>query len=69
LIRPISTNAQRGCGKDEENFMRATIMYEAGDVRIENVSDPKIIEPTDALISYGHRAMDDREAIKVMVKP
>src|SRR5216110_1212702 len=25
-------------------------MYEAGDVRIENVPDPQIIEPTDALI-------------------
>jgi threonine dehydrogenase-like Zn-dependent dehydrogenase len=31
--------------------MRATVMYEAGDVRIENVPDPKIIEPTDAIIT------------------
>src|SRR6266576_6661052 len=31
--------------------MRATVMFEAGDVRIENVPDPKIIEPTDAIIS------------------
>ena len=31
--------------------MRATVMYEAGDVRIENVPDPKIVEPTDAIIS------------------
>src|SRR5438876_4671800 len=30
--------------------MRATVMYSAGDVRIENVPDPKIIEPTDAVI-------------------
>jgi len=30
--------------------MRATVMYEAGDVRIENVPDPKIIDPTDAII-------------------
>jgi threonine dehydrogenase-like Zn-dependent dehydrogenase len=30
--------------------MRATVMYGAGDVRIENVPDPKIIEPTDAVI-------------------
>src|SRR5437764_1394474 len=30
--------------------MRATVMYGAGDVRIENVPDPKIIEPTDAII-------------------
>jgi threonine dehydrogenase-like Zn-dependent dehydrogenase len=30
--------------------MRATVMYGAGDVRIENVPDPTIVEPTDALI-------------------
>ena len=29
--------------------MRATVMFEAGDVRIEDVPDPSIIEPTDAL--------------------
>ena len=30
--------------------MLATVMYSAGDVRVENVPDPKIIEPTDAVI-------------------
>jgi threonine dehydrogenase-like Zn-dependent dehydrogenase len=30
--------------------MRATVMYGAGDVRIENVPDPSIIEPTDAIM-------------------
>src|ERR671916_462992 len=30
--------------------MRATVMYEAGDVRVEDVPDAKIVEPTDALI-------------------
>jgi threonine dehydrogenase-like Zn-dependent dehydrogenase len=30
--------------------MRATLMYGAGDVRIENVPDPTIVEPTDAII-------------------
>jgi threonine dehydrogenase-like Zn-dependent dehydrogenase len=30
--------------------MRATIMYKAHDVRIENVRDPALVEPTDALI-------------------
>jgi threonine dehydrogenase-like Zn-dependent dehydrogenase len=30
--------------------MRATLMYQAGDVRIEEVPDPSIVEPTDALI-------------------
>lgn len=31
--------------------MRATIMYGAGDVRVENVPDARLIEPTDALVS------------------
>ena len=30
--------------------MRATIMYKAGDVRIETVPDARIVEPTDALL-------------------
>lgn len=30
--------------------MRATIMYGTGDVRIENVPDARLIEPTDAII-------------------
>jgi threonine dehydrogenase-like Zn-dependent dehydrogenase len=30
--------------------MRATVMYAAGDVRIENVPDATIIEPTDAVV-------------------
>jgi len=30
--------------------MRATVMYSAGDVQIENVPDAQIIEPTDAVI-------------------
>jgi threonine dehydrogenase-like Zn-dependent dehydrogenase len=30
--------------------MRATLMYEAGDVRIEDVPDPSIVEPTDAIL-------------------
>src|SRR5438045_1249080 len=30
--------------------MRGTVMYSAGDVRVENVPDPTIQEPTDALI-------------------
>src|SRR5438128_11719043 len=31
--------------------MRATVMYGAGDVRIENVPDARIIEPTDAIVT------------------
>jgi threonine dehydrogenase-like Zn-dependent dehydrogenase len=30
--------------------MRATVMHAAGDVRIEDVPDPSIVEPTDAII-------------------
>ena len=30
--------------------MRATLMYSAGDVRVENVPDPTIKQPTDALV-------------------
>ena len=30
--------------------MRATMMYGAGDVRVENVPDPSIVEPTDAIV-------------------
>ncbi|WP_163694729.1 zinc-binding dehydrogenase [Mycolicibacterium sarraceniae] len=30
--------------------MRATVMYEAGDVRVENVPDPVLQRPTDAIV-------------------
>jgi len=30
--------------------MRATVMYGAGDVRVETVPDPRIVGPTDALV-------------------
>ena len=30
--------------------MRATVMYRAGDVRIENVPDATIVHPTDAVV-------------------
>ena len=33
--------------------MRATVMFGAGDVRIENVPDPKIVEPSDAVITVS----------------
>jgi len=34
--------------------MRATIMYRAGDVRIENVPDATIMKPTDVLVRITH---------------
>src|ERR1700761_9540814 len=35
---------------EEIDTMRATMMYSAGDVRVENVPDAAIVEPTDAVI-------------------
>jgi threonine dehydrogenase-like Zn-dependent dehydrogenase len=37
--------------------MRATVMFGAGDVRIENVSDAHPIEPTDALVAVTRAAI------------
>ncbi|HEX8916918.1 MAG TPA: zinc-dependent alcohol dehydrogenase family protein [Chloroflexota bacterium] len=37
--------------------MRATVMYGAGDVRIETVPDAHLIEPTDALIAVTRAAI------------
>jgi threonine dehydrogenase-like Zn-dependent dehydrogenase len=57
--------------------MRATVMYGAGDVRIENVPDPRIIEPTDAVVTvtracicgsdlWPYKAMEESEKGVVM---
>ncbi len=37
--------------------MRATVMYGAGDVRIETVPDARLIEPTDALVGVTRAAI------------
>ena len=37
--------------------MRATIMYGAGDVRVENDPDARLIEPTDALVIVTRAAI------------
>ncbi len=37
--------------------MRATVMYGAGDVRIENVPDAQLIEPADALVDVTRAAI------------
>ena len=34
--------------------MRATVMYQAGDVRVETVPDPVLKEPTDAIVRVTH---------------
>ena len=57
--------------------MRATVMYGAGDVRIENVPDARLIEPTDALVAvsracicgsdlWPYQLMEPSEASRVM---
>src|SRR5207249_142021 len=33
--------------------MRATVLHGAGDVRVENVPDARLIEPTDALVTVS----------------
>src|ERR671937_2701089 len=37
--------------------MRATVMFGAGDVRIENVPDARLIEPSDALVAVTRAAI------------
>jgi threonine dehydrogenase-like Zn-dependent dehydrogenase len=37
--------------------MRATLMYGAGDVRVEDVPDAHLIEPTDALVRVTRAAI------------
>jgi len=37
--------------------MRATVMYGAGDVRVEDVPDARIVEPTDALVVVSRAAI------------
>jgi threonine dehydrogenase-like Zn-dependent dehydrogenase len=34
----------------EYTTMRGVVMYGPGDVRVEDREDPKIVEPTDAII-------------------
>jgi threonine dehydrogenase-like Zn-dependent dehydrogenase len=37
--------------------MRATVMYGAGDVRVEEVPDPGLVESTDAVVRVTHAAI------------
>src|SRR5256714_2859925 len=57
--------------------MRATLLYGAGDVRVENVPDARIVEPTDAVVSVTHacicgsdlwpyKSMEPSETARVM---
>src|SRR5205085_11736408 len=57
--------------------MRATVMFGAGDVRIETVADARVIEPTDALVAvtracicgsdlWPYKTMEHSETGRVM---
>jgi threonine dehydrogenase-like Zn-dependent dehydrogenase len=57
--------------------MRGTVMYAAGDVRIENVADPTIEQPTDAVIRvtracicgsdlWPYKTLEERDGARVM---
>jgi threonine dehydrogenase-like Zn-dependent dehydrogenase len=58
-------------------IMRATVMFEAGDVRIESVPDPRLIDPTDAVVEvtracicgsdlWPYKAMEHSDTGRVM---
>lgn len=44
--------------------MRATVMHGPGVVRIENVPDARIVEPTDAVISIRYAAICGSDLIE-----
>ena len=37
--------------------MRATVMYRAGDVRVEKIPNARPIEPTDAVVTVSRAAI------------
>jgi hypothetical protein len=41
----------------KELLVRATVMYGAGDVRVEDVPDARLVEPTDALVTVTRSAI------------
>jgi threonine dehydrogenase-like Zn-dependent dehydrogenase len=64
--------------------VRATLLYQFGDVRVEDVPDPKMPHLLDGEIHPGRvfdrtvpldqvaeawRLMNDREALKVLIRP
>ena len=46
----VMRGAMMGAPAPGADTMRATIMYNAGDVRVEDVPDPTLVEPTDAIV-------------------
>lgn len=55
-----------GLMREGASSVRATVIHGAGDVRVEDVPDPALREPT---LPGGYREMAGREALKVMVRP
>jgi threonine dehydrogenase-like Zn-dependent dehydrogenase len=55
--------------------MRGTVLYGPRDTRSEDLPEPKITQPTDAIlrpldqVAEGYRAMDERRAIKALLQP
>ena len=49
--------------------MRATVMYAARDVRLEDVPDAGLVERTEALVRVTRACICGRESIKVMIQP
>ena len=50
--------------------MRATVLYGAGNVRVENVPDARLIAPTDALLeAHIARAVENRSSHVHIVYP
>src|SRR5437762_13605491 len=52
--RQLRARADDQRSKERAFDMKATVMYGAGDVRIENVPDPKLVEATDAIVRVTH---------------
>jgi threonine dehydrogenase-like Zn-dependent dehydrogenase len=50
MVDERTGNRRRHDGQLEIFLMRATFMYGAGDVRVEDVADPTIEQPTDAIV-------------------
>jgi len=52
--------------RDLEEPMKATVLHGAGDVRVEHMPDASIEELLPDILD---RAMNERESLKVMVRP
>ncbi|MFF5176131.1 hypothetical protein ACFY3U_26380 [Micromonospora sp. NPDC000089] len=53
--------------------MRSAVLHAPRDVRVEEVDQPRILAPTDAIVleraAEAYRAMDERRAIKALLRP